>query len=377
MPKLNERGAIQFIVLLLLLIGLGAGVWLVTAGPLNIFPKASVSGPVGPSTAFVLSPNLSNVGIGATVGVKIAVRSDIAASNLFVAKLNFNRELLAVERIDYSSTLVSNWVEQFSDNSTGEVSLVGGVPAPGLQTNASGPGSPMAVVYFKALKAGSASITFSADSAIYSNADNINILTRKDPLAVNVIAGATAVPSPTAVPSSVPSTATLAVNPTYIGIGTTFSYTWAGVQNPAIGDYILTYNSTGVKQDPIFWTNDCTKLSSAPAKASGTCSGMTLQLSAGTYYMKLFSNINNQLLATSNNFTITTVPLPSATPRPGTGDGNNDGKVNLVDLSVMLTDWQKRSGFRVGIDLNADGFINTLDLSLMFTILRQNGVIRG
>lgn len=58
MPKLiNQKGAIQFIVLLVLLIllvGIFAAVYLVTSGPLKLFPKASVSKLVGPERGFTL-----------------------------------------------------------------------------------------------------------------------------------------------------------------------------------------------------------------------------------------------------------------------------------------------------------------------------------
>lgn len=47
MSKLSQRGAIHLIVPIILLLGIIGGVYLVTAGPLKFFPKASVSGPIG------------------------------------------------------------------------------------------------------------------------------------------------------------------------------------------------------------------------------------------------------------------------------------------------------------------------------------------
>lgn len=50
MPRLNQKGAVQFIVLLIILIGIAGGVFLVTRGePLKLFPQAKedkVSGPI-------------------------------------------------------------------------------------------------------------------------------------------------------------------------------------------------------------------------------------------------------------------------------------------------------------------------------------------
>lgn len=70
MTKLNEKGVVQFIIPIVLLLGIAAGVWLITAGPLNLLPKAffglstPISAPVPPSseppvvTNFTVSPEL-------------------------------------------------------------------------------------------------------------------------------------------------------------------------------------------------------------------------------------------------------------------------------------------------------------------------------
>lgn len=58
------------------------------------------------------------------------------------------------------------------------------------------------------------------------------------------------------------------------------------------------------------------------------------------------------------------------------GDVNLDKKVNLVDMSSLLTLWNK-SGQGVGADLNNDGLVNTFDYSLMRNILIENNIIRS
>lgn len=60
MYKLNEKGLVQLLIPLILALGIGAGVWLITSGPLNIFPKAlsnPISGPVSPSP----TPSSNNI----------------------------------------------------------------------------------------------------------------------------------------------------------------------------------------------------------------------------------------------------------------------------------------------------------------------------
>ncbi|MCL4366263.1 dockerin type I domain-containing protein [Patescibacteria group bacterium] len=75
-------------------------------------------------------------------------------------------------------------------------------------------------------------------------------------------------------------------------------------------------------------------------------------------------------------------PTLSPTPAPvQKGDGNKDGKINLIDMSVIHTDWMKDqtkvSNFRDGIDMNGDGLINTFDYAMHRKVLLELGVIKG
>src|SRR6266446_371075 len=44
------------------------------------------------------------------------------------------------------------------------------------------------------------------------------------------------------------------------------------------------------------------------------------------------------------------------------GDENNDGSVNTLDMSVVLSNWQASNA---SVDLNGDGNVNILDLSIL------------
>jgi len=59
-------------------------------------------------------------------------------------------------------------------------------------------------------------------------------------------------------------------------------------------------------------------------------------------------------------------PSPSATPTPSgkVGDLNNDGQVNIFDLSVLLSAWGANNATA---DLNHDGTVNVFDLSLLLS----------
>ncbi len=293
MPS-DQRGIAHILILVILLAGLVGGLILIK-NPAIFNPRAGggVSGPAGSETSFTLNPRSSpysavsgppfTVAESQWITVDILVRSDVETTNLFAAKLNFPADILELSSFQTNhqgAMPVSNWVEQVVDNQTGEASFIGGIPTPGYKTNTSDSSPVFVTLTFRGLKQGTADITFSSDSAIYSNSSNLDILTVTRPVTISVVSSS-ASPTPTPTSTSTP--------------------------------------------------------------------------------------------------TATPIPAPSATPVPGAGngDGNNDGKVNLIDLSILLSDFNKSSGFRSGIDLNGDNKINTFDFSLMKNLLIQNKVIRG
>jgi hypothetical protein len=62
----------------------------------------------------------------------------------------------------------------------------------------------------------------------------------------------------------------------------------------------------------------------------------------------------------------TTLPPP---PSPKTGDINSDGSVNVLDLSILLSNYGKTAAqsSNPATDLNNDGIINILDLSILLS----------
>lgn len=58
------------------------------------------------------------------------------------------------------------------------------------------------------------------------------------------------------------------------------------------------------------------------------------------------------------------------------GDGNQDGAVDLQDLSILLSNWNStpESTSSMEIDFNSDGRINSIDNLQMDQLLRQQGI---
>lgn len=302
-------------VILILLAGIVATVWLVTQGPLKLFPKAGVSKPIPQETSLTLiGPNDCAQGFfcallpqkdiqpGEEFEVKLFVRSDIDEANLFQARMSFPASLVEVSSIKTDDSFVKNWVENYYDNSAGQINLTGGVPAPGFQTKFGNESAYMATIIFKAKVAGTGIVSFNSDSAIYRNTDNVNILTIKRDYDISI--GTT--PSPTSSPS-----------PT-----------------PTPPDY---------------------------------CEPPPPPPPPGCNY--IFGDPNPQ---DPNRCPVYKLVCPNKK-----GDGNSDGKVNLVDMSVLLTDFNKEKGFREPIDMNDDKKINTFDFSLMRKLLLDLEVIKG
>lgn len=155
MHKLKQRGFAHILLLLLLLAGLGVGLYLVQ-NKTHLFSKAAPVIPQHPETSFELEVQagtaepfiedpvkLTGVGVGAKFRVDIWARSDIDPANLFAAKIKFPTDLLQVVEVNKrgANSFVNQWVDSSFDNSKGEISLVGGVNPPGLLTSAQGSGN--------------------------------------------------------------------------------------------------------------------------------------------------------------------------------------------------------------------------------------------
>lgn len=209
----DKKTIIGLVGVVMLLIAIPVAVYL--AQQKQIFkPKAAGIVPVsGPETSFrIYSVNDKFVyEPGYYVSeprILVQVKADIAAANLFVAKLKFPANLLEVTKIDTSNvyqgnTFVTNWVETTYDNNAGTISVVGGVPAPGFQTELGSNPYNMVHIIFKPKGQGVANITFDSESAIYRNSDNVNILEKTSGTTFSIIPNPTVTIYPTSPVSSI------------------------------------------------------------------------------------------------------------------------------------------------------------------------------
>lgn len=146
-----------------------------------------------PQNGIKAEANCNQISPGKIFAIDVQVRSDIDAANLVSMRLNYQNNLLAVEKIVTKGTatindssngqpkvagdfFINSWINQKYNNDQGSLQLIGAVPAPGFITMKNNPPATMARIYFKALTSGQSNITIDNSATIFRNADNVNIL---------------------------------------------------------------------------------------------------------------------------------------------------------------------------------------------------------
>lgn len=276
-----------------------------------------------PETSLKLSSR-APVATGQEFTVPVHARSDIENSNLFVAKINFPKDLLEVVSIDTDLSFVTSWAEKFYDNETGQVSLVGGVTNPGFKTNNAD--AVMANIRFRAKASGTALVDMTSGSQIFSNATNQNILQKTQDVSITI----TGSPNPSASPVACQSNAQCSTG--------YYCQSTGGACQDMPGGLCINFGTcmpNSSKPSPSL-VPDASPSPSAGASASPNCAVLK-------------------------------------------GDGNADCVVNLTDLSIMLSNFSATNPVPAGkqlLDFNSDNRINTFDFSSMADKLFQLGVIK-
>lgn len=371
-----------------------------TAPSLTPTPASSPSvspSPVQTSATFklVADTSASSFSVGSSIPVKVFARSDNDASNLFSAKLTFPKDILSVEGIYTAGSFIGdgNWVEQIFDNNAGTISIIGGVKNPGYKTS----GDVLyATIVFKALKSGSTTIGISSTSEIFRNSDNINIfsLTDSKGATLNIVPTASPAPSPSPSPTTIPTPSlspqpSSSPNPTDCILG---SASWRIIKNPIIDGTLIGLQVSGssgcygkkvlfnVKKDngllpaesvsfnpqpAIFQTDTISSNWIAEYKPNGPL-GI---LDPPSYYFRVnLEGMNNTIKSSDPELNVEKAQFVK-------GDNNRDGTFSLADLSVLLTNFNKLSGFPPEADINDDGQINSFDYSVMLEVLRRKSII--
>src|SRR3989338_4183187 len=125
----NQKGFAQVLLILLLLAGLGAGLYVIK-NPTVLQPKAAPILPSNPEaslelelekngeTPFPDDSTPTSITPGSTFRVDVYARSDIDAANLFTAKVKYSLDTIDLVEINKrdGQSFVGNWVEASNDN---------------------------------------------------------------------------------------------------------------------------------------------------------------------------------------------------------------------------------------------------------------------
>jgi len=87
-------------------------------------------------------------------------------------------------------------------------------------------------------------------------------------------------------------------------------------------------------------------------------------VSNGTHTIAARATDNADNVGTSANVTVT---VSGGSTQPKQGDLNNDGKVNITDLSILLTNWGKTGATPAQGDVNGSGKVDITDLSILLS----------
>jgi len=91
-------------------------------------------------------------------------------------------------------------------------------------------------------------------------------------------------------------------------------------------------------------------------------------LEAGSHVAKSKSAVGGEISQYSNAISFAVedknVAAPTTTKKSSKGDFSGDGRINLVDFSI-LSFWYKRPSPPVKYDLNGDGKVDIRDFSIM------------
>jgi hypothetical protein len=380
----------------------------VATPPPSISPSATPTVVTPTAQLLLYRGTSSSFNVGSQFPVQLVAKTDTDAANLFTAKIKFDPTKLKIVSIDTNNSFVTNWVEEFYSNTTGTISLTGGVPTPGYKTT--GQFALMATINFQALApVTNTIISFDNNSAIFRDADNVNILATKTNASLSVVASSsTPVPTPSATPvaSSVPtSQPTTSTTPPPVPDTVACSLTsasWSSNQSVPQGTLLtLTVTGTGdcsgkqvsfeVRENDSLLeggVDEDARTQPANATFNGTTASTTWtseyavdglfgMFDPSEYFFNATIVGDTQVLRSTN-------PLVSVTQLATSilyGDGNRDGIVDLVDLSLLFSNYcasttNCKTSIPTYIDFNSDNLINVFDFSQMRNTLIQKGIIR-
>jgi hypothetical protein len=384
-PKRSKVAIFGIVVLSLLLLAIPGGIYLVSQDT-QFAPQAAITEKLPEVvTGIFLESKLSLESQGGVIPVDIYLKSPLDSVNLVNAQISFNPGLLSVDKIATGSAnpatpaVFSKWFEAGFDNTSGQVSIISGLPNPGIKTGGSSDDKIyLATVFLKPKNSGTAVLQISQDSQILRNTDNVNIFKTGNDLALNLPAAISEATSAGRISPKVKSQSEPLIVLTSPQPALNYSYfkaldvVWSSFNVEIISAINLYLNGELLGSLGQNLKSDTGKFQWQPKD--------TLALHyiqpVNTYEIELIglSKDGTTIKTTSGPFGILGIEEVSGiAPNVETFSKN---QLTITDASRSLTNFLVSPLKDSSLDLNKDGLINDLDLFLIRQNLLGRGVIK-
>lgn len=179
----NRRVLLTILGIVILIVAIAAGVFLVQR-------QQELREQAAPSTTISLLPASVNADIGQTFNLSVAIDTGVNTVTAAEVHVTYDPQIVQAQSVSPGGFLPVVLLPASTDNTTGKVSItVGSQPTDPKQ----GTGT-LATITFKALSAGNANITFSAQTKAAGVGEQGDVLIGKSPATVLIAAAATAAP---------------------------------------------------------------------------------------------------------------------------------------------------------------------------------------
>lgn len=381
--KRSIKVIIGIIFLSFLILSVPLGVFLANQKT-NFLPQASKGNPNIPESSLTLSTENGPVNIDQLFKVNINLKSGLDEANLVSANINFSNDSLKMVRIERDSTFAKQWVSYSFDNISGTVYLIAGAPNPGVKTTGNISSFTLASLIFKAKKPSLANITINGQtSAILRNSDNKNILQKTNILTINVNDKNG---NPSSIPD-IPEKSTTFNVMTPVG-GKVYSYyqpvkiSWdPATINRVIavslylnGENFGRITSNLDPKDNFYEWNPAQTILLPYITSKNT---FQVGVTAITRDGRIIIGFNDGPFGISASTGFLSTATSSAVINNEKADLNSDNKVDIYDISILLSNFNTNNPKNPKADLNRDGKIGEIDLFLMRKLMVAQGLIKG
>lgn len=366
------------IVLSLMVLAIPLGIFLVSQRT-QLEPQAAVSEPAPElSTGIILQSKLSPENKKGIIPVDVYVKSSFDAVNLVDVSLKFDPSFLAVDKIatgaaEFEENKIFNkWLEVKTDNNLGNVSIIAGLPSPGIKTLPGEGKAYLGTLYLRSKQAGTTVLQVESRSRILRNSDNQNIFSTGSDLVLQLF-GRIEESSPAASLKSTNNKPVLVItNPVSAA---NYSYfkpidiIWSAFNVENISQINLFVN--GELFGPVAQNldSDLGKLTWNPQDSLA----LPYIQSANFFSIETVGSAKNKEETRSITGPFGIVAQEQVSGAPPNAEVFDVNPLTVDDASRLLSNYLVLPLKENSLDLNKDGIINELD----FFLLKQNMLGRG